>query len=698
MTSFAAYPHAMPPHDFDLFNASSNDSYAELMATTQGYGVPNASFFDTSFAAVMSTLDSSPSLHAPVHLAPSGDFVPSTQAAHIKQGYSPAASPPQHSFDSMPPPQPSTSSEAGASVHSTSSSALASPALVAQPPHMQSQPHFHEPWALGLSQSIPNHAPFVTSTLEQDLDRQPGFVGESMNVSSSAQSALVAQSPLSSIDFQSAWSGSTRSGGSAASTPQLTASHSPLDAVAEDRFSSPTAPFVPSTHAPWLSSQPLVSSKPLGSSVAQYPQGPLLSNQVWLPPAAAPVQSQPFVASSDQLVSSSFFNQSSGRFVPPLESSCRFPFQVFALLLLLHWWPLEVGLTDVLLDPSLINPFGSPSLFSSTAYGALGATSSPRPHFVEPPPSPAPSAGSSRSNTFNDSRRFKSPGSQSPYLHTLSHHPYGQQYGRRTSLASIHTQSTHGSGSLELDDESVQRGLCPIPECGRVFKDLKAHILTHQNERPEKCPIVTCEYHVKGFARKYDKNRHTLTHYKGTMVCGFCPGSGSAAEKSFNRADVFKRHLTSVHGVEQTPPNSRKKSPSNGARKGFSAADSKPGTCSTCGVTFSNVQDFYEHLDDCVMRVVQQTDPCEAINQKNLGAVQDDARVQETLDRHNLPGSVDYNAAENYGDADEEEDDEELADGEDAANDAGFGGSSSSSKNARSGRGAIKSRKDNHSS
>src|SRR6266487_5738840 len=77
----------------------------------------------------------------------------------------------------------------------------------------------------------------------------------------------------------------------------------------------------------------------------------------------------------------------------------------------------------------------------------------------------------------------------------------------------------------------------------------------------EKCPIINCKFHLKGFARKCDKNRHTLAHYKGTMVCGFCPSSGSAAEKSFNRADVFKRHLTSVHGVEQTTPNYRKKSP-----------------------------------------------------------------------------------------------------------------------------------------
>lgn len=73
-------------------------------------------------------------------------------------------------------------------------------------------------------------------------------------------------------------------------------------------------------------------------------------------------------------------------------------------------------------------------------------------------------------------------------------------------------------------EEMREKGCCPYPECGKIFKDLKAHMLTHQIERPEKCPIQSCDYHVKGFARKYDKNRHTLTHYKGVMVCGFCPG------------------------------------------------------------------------------------------------------------------------------------------------------------------------------
>ncbi|RDH31682.1 hypothetical protein BDQ94DRAFT_146441 [Aspergillus welwitschiae] len=233
-------------------------------------------------------------------------------------------------------------------------------------------------------------------------------------------------------------------------------------------------------------------------------------------------------------------------------------------------------------------------------------------------------------------------------------------YDRRSSVSSVQSQRSHPSpaaSNVESDDDTKEKGRCPFPECRRVFKDLKAHILTHQSERPEKCPIVTCEYHIKGFARKYDKNRHTLTHYKGTMVCGFCPGSGSPAEKSFNRADVFKRHLTSVHGVEQTPPNCRKRSPTAAASKGTSSySPDATGKCSTCSITFSNAQDFYEHLDDCVLRVVQQEEPSEAINQKLLSEVDADEEVQKTMEKHNLndtAGTVDiYN--DEYDDDDDD--------------------------------------------
>ncbi|KAI1327461.1 hypothetical protein F5Y16DRAFT_410242 [Xylariaceae sp. FL0255] len=161
--------------------------------------------------------------------------------------------------------------------------------------------------------------------------------------------------------------------------------------------------------------------------------------------------------------------------------------------------------------------------------------------------------------------------------------------------------TVHSSPSMPKAEDNRNR--CPHPDCGRAFKDLAAHMLTHQEERPEKCPIESCEYHTKGFARKYDKNRHALTHYKGTMVCPFCPNSGTAYEKAFNRADVFKRHLTTVHNVEQTPPNSRKMIIPGGSSH---IGDAQ---CSICQTRFSTAQEFYEHLDDCVLNVIVPTTP-----------------------------------------------------------------------------------------
>ena len=160
------------------------------------------------------------------------------------------------------------------------------------------------------------------------------------------------------------------------------------------------------------------------------------------------------------------------------------------------------------------------------------------------------------------------------------------------------TPVTSGSGG---QSSPQNRSRCPHPDCGRIFKDLAAHMLTHQEERPEKCPIESCEYHTKGFARKYDKNRHALTHYKGTMICPFCVGVGTPYEKAFNRADVFKRHLTSVHNVEQTPPNSRKPTVAGSSSGGAEDANAR---CSICQAQFATAQDFYEHLDDCVLNVI----------------------------------------------------------------------------------------------
>ncbi|KAK7935149.1 hypothetical protein PG985_000644 [Apiospora marii] len=336
-------------------------------------------------------------------------------------------------------------------------------------------------------------------------------------------------------------------------------------------------------------------------------------------------------------------------------------------------------------NPSIV---GQPDYYTSTEYSFtapviddFSMAYETKPGFVDPslihpeirgpmgPPMPSYNGSNNFStpqqNHYPHSPALSGPASPVPGLRNGSTSPYGpsyqyspftvpQQGARRPSLSSY---QSHGSQELTYSgDESKEKQRCPHPDCGKTFKDLKAHMLTHQNERPEKCPIQTCEYHIKGFARKYDKNRHTLTHYKGTMVCGFCPGSGSAAEKSFNRADVFKRHLTAVHGVEQTPPNSRKKTAAtaNTGKKLTGYAPDATGKCSTCSSTFSNAQDFYEHLDDCVLRIVQQEDPAEAINARRLAEVQNDKEVHDTLDKNNLPLTTEANVA------DEDDEDEEM--------------------------------------
>ncbi|TVY92638.1 hypothetical protein LAWI1_G005753 [Lachnellula willkommii] len=116
--------------------------------------------------------------------------------------------------------------------------------------------------------------------------------------------------------------------------------------------------------------------------------------------------------------------------------------------------------------------------------------------------------------------------------------------------------------------------------------------------RPEKCPITTCEYHTKGFARKYDKNRHTLSHYRGVLACPFCPGIDTPAQKSFSRADVLKRHLTSAHGVDQAPPSMWNSMAPD------TVASGKKGKCSICKKEYDGPQAFYEHLNDCVLAVI----------------------------------------------------------------------------------------------
>jgi hypothetical protein len=542
---------------------------------------------------------------------------------------------PQYALES--PDMRGASNYSTASGPSTTSSTMGSPHSVHG--HVVPGPEW-APQGLGLTPSIVGYDSFAhgneytfTPSGMEDFDlsfnaaKPNGFVGECQNISrsSSFQSSSVSKPESLSLStfipstapMAAPFDQAKQSSMISPITPKSTERKSFVD----DCFKSPVSAF---SRSPTSSRRPSQAfNTPLFSSAG-------LVQSPWSPTSS--------VSPTSTYQQSHFFSQSSGNFVPPLQSSCWFPLSILSneFYKPQHW---EHSANDFQLDPSILHP----------QYVAR-PTSAAQSNDAYPtyPASPALSQ-------MSRSPRPVKQGSQSPYMN--AHYGYPYPPPRRPSLAS------HQSGSSQdgnySNEEAKEKGRCTYPDCGKVFKDLKAHMLTHQNERPEKCPIQTCDYHIKGFARKYDKNRHTLTHYKGTMVCGFCPGSGSAAEKSFNRADVFKRHLTSVHAVEQTPPNSRKKTSGsiNSGKKLSGYAPDATGKCSTCSATFNNAQDFYEHLDDCVLRIVQQEEPSEAINAARLAEVEQDQDVHETLINNQLPTTTNVYSADEDEDEDEDDDD-----------------------------------------
>jgi hypothetical protein len=122
------------------------------------------------------------------------------------------------------------------------------------------------------------------------------------------------------------------------------------------------------------------------------------------------------------------------------------------------------------------------------------------------------------------------------------------------------------------------------------------------NPASRKCPIPTCKYHKKGFARRHDRNRHALTHYNGIMICEFCPES---VREPFHRADILKRHLISRHSVEETPI--ARETARTRIKHATRVVCSTSRKCSACVVTLYGARDFYEHVDSCITARVPWT-------------------------------------------------------------------------------------------
>ena len=178
---------------------------------------------------------------------------------------------------------------------------------------------------------------------------------------------------------------------------------------------------------------------------------------------------------------------------------------------------------------------------------------------------------------------------------------------KQTTSASFPNGS---SASIVPPSDLGERGRCPHPNCGKVFRDLNAHMLTHQMARPEKCPVSTCEYHVKGFARQYDRTRHAVTHFREDLICPFCPEVEDRPKNVYTRIDVFRRHLTNMHNARQAPPNGRKTTVGF-KLSGEDESDTRHVRCPnpTCDHWLNSAEEVCGHIQDCILSSLLNEQP-----------------------------------------------------------------------------------------
>ena len=339
MATFADYnQHTMAGNDFTLY------PYQEVWNQDQSY-LPTSTYADQTYLNATS-FDSYQAQQTYTH---PDQFTfpldPSFQQKHsLHPDYSPAHSA-SHSFDQQNPPFLSSTSDSGASVQSTISSAMGSPSA---------QPQQSNDWAhpsMGMFPGIVNsdglgHDAYATTGFEMDSIpvTDKGCVGELTAISSSQMQQNMPPFNMSSFNssfdlLRDAKPFPQAFGGSEWSVPQDTLpqvsaaqslsipsafwpevrgsseSASPNDSV----FKSPTTPASASATSPVLERirgkrKTSIAYPPNKRARGHSPLTQAMSyDETQLPqrPQAPP-----------PTLSSPFFTQSSGHFVPPLDYSC----------------------------------------------------------------------------------------------------------------------------------------------------------------------------------------------------------------------------------------------------------------------------------------------------------------------------------------------------------------------------------------
>ena len=343
MATFAEYPpQTMAANDFTLY------PYQEVWNQDQQY-LPTTTYSDQTYFN-STTFDSFQAQQA--YLQPDQFSFPSDQSFHSKSNlhpdYSPAHSA-SHSFDLQHPPILSSTSDSGASVQSTISSAMGSPSV---------QPHQSNEWLQqqdmsmfpGIVQSDSlAHDTYATTGFEMESIpvTDKGCVGELTTISSSQLQQNVPPFNVSSFSSSFDFLRDLR-----------TFSHPSED----DGWSKPSHALPPASAAQSLSIPSTLIAQPSGSVESTSPNDSLFKSPTTPASAAAtsPVyervkgkrkasvalQATKRARGSSPLnqamsyhendfpdrphappptLSSPFFSQSSGHFVPPLDYTCPSP-------------------------------------------------------------------------------------------------------------------------------------------------------------------------------------------------------------------------------------------------------------------------------------------------------------------------------------------------------------------------------------
>lgn len=111
-------------------------------------------------------------------------------------------------------------------------------------------------------------------------------------------------------------------------------------------------------------------------------------------------------------------------------------------------------------------------------------------------------------------------------------------------------------------------------------------------EYSQTCPVPTCEYHHKRFSLKAERDKHTMTHVEGDMICDYytCPFRSfdwSNDRISNLRVDNVKHVKNHVYIFHDGPHN--------------------PIKVLECQVCFRELSrpDYLDHLDGCIVRTVE---------------------------------------------------------------------------------------------